>query len=330
MDSKPAEPLRILSGVQPSGKLHLGNYFGAVKQHIELQRQGLCFFFIANYHALTTIQDAQVLKEYTRDVALDYLALGLDPDQTIFFRQSDVPEVTELAWILSTVTNMGLLERAVSYKDKIDKGIEASVGLFTYPILMAADILIYRSHKVPVGKDQVQHLEMTADIGAKFNRAFAPVFPEPTPLIPREETRAKVPGVDGQKMSKSYGNTIEIFAEGKPLEKTIMGIKTDSTPMGQPLNPDTCTVFALFSLFATAEEKAALAADYRSGKIGYGHAKKQLKAKVDAAFEPFRARRKELAAQPDTLEDILREGGRRARAEAQLTMDLVRKATGLH
>src|SRR5438105_7019239 len=190
--------LRILSGIQPSGKLHLGNYFGAVKQHIALQTEGLCFFFIADYHALTTIQDPAVLADNTRDVALDYLALGLDPDKAIFFRQSDVPEVTELAWILATVTNMGLLERAVSYKEKIDRGIEASVGLFTYPVLMAADILIYRSHVVPVGKDQVQHLEMTADIAGKFNRAYREVFPIPTYRLYKE---SKIPGIDGQKMS---------------------------------------------------------------------------------------------------------------------------------
>src|SRR6516225_2759529 len=199
------QSIRILSGVQPSGKLHLGNYFGAVKQHIALQDEGTCFYFIANYHALTTIQDAEVLRQNTHDVALDYLALGLDPARAAFFRQSDVPEVTELAWILGTVTNMGLLERAVSYKEKIDKGIEASVGLFTYPVLMAADILLYRSHFVPVGKDHVQHLEMTADIAGKFNRAFAKdVFPIPTYRLDKE---SKVPGTDGQKMSKSYGNT---------------------------------------------------------------------------------------------------------------------------
>src|ERR1700694_1926398 len=213
---------RILSGVQPSGKLHLGNYFGAVKQHIALQDLGQCFYFIADYHALTTIQDPAVLRDYTRDVTLDYLALGLDPDKAAFFRQSDVPEVTELAWILATVTNMGLLERAVSYKDKLDKGIEATVGLFTYPVLMAADILIYRSNLVPVGKDQVQHLEMTCDMAVKFNRAFAEVFPEPQAFVPKQENRAKVPGTDGQKMSKSYGNTIDIFAEGKALEKSVM------------------------------------------------------------------------------------------------------------
>jgi tryptophanyl-tRNA synthetase len=317
---------RILSGVQPSGKLHLGNYFGAVKQHIELQTQGECFYFIANYHALTTIQDAARLAENTRDVALDYVALGLDPAQAAFYRQSDVPEVAELAWILSTVTNMGLLERAVSYKEKIDKGIEASVGLFTYPILMAADILIVRSNIVPVGKDQVQHLEMTADIAGKFNRAFGDIFPIPRPQLDKE---SKVPGVDGQKMSKSYGNTIDIFAEGKALEKTVMSMKTDSTPLGQPLDPEKCNVFALYSLFASEDEKQAMAADYRAGRIGYGHAKKQLKAKIDAYFEPFRAKRKELAERPDTVEDVLRAGAHKARNEASATIDLVRKATGL-
>src|SRR5439155_3424234 len=208
---------RVLSGIQPSGKLHLGNYFGAIKQHIALQDEALCFYFIADYHALTTIRDPQVLRQNVQDVALDYLALGLDADKAIFFRQSDVPEVTELAWILATVTNMGLLERAVSYKEKIDKGIDASVGLFTYPVLMAADILIVRSNMVPVGKDQVQHLEMTQDMAGKFNRAFRDVFPIPNWRLDKE---SKVLGTDGQKMSKSYGNTIDLFAEGKPLEKT--------------------------------------------------------------------------------------------------------------
>ena len=248
--------------MQPSGKLHLGNYFGAVKQHIELQEQGDCFYFIANYHALTSIQDSKRLAENTRDVALDYLALGLDPKRAVFFRQSDVPEVTELAWILSTVTNMGLLERAVSYKEKIEKGIEASVGLFTYPVLMAADILIVRSNIVPVGKDQVQHLEMTQDMAGKFNRAYGDIFPIPNWKLDKE---SKVPGTDGQKMSKSYGNTIDIFAEGKPLKKAVMGIVTDSTPVEAAKDPDKCTVFALYGLFATDEEKAALAARYRAG-----------------------------------------------------------------
>ena len=317
---------RILSGVQPSGKLHLGNYFGAVKQHIALQEEGDCFYFIANYHALTTIQDAQELRDNTRDVALDYLALGLDPARAAYFRQSDVPEVTELAWILGTVTNMGLLERAVSYKDKKEKGIEASVGLFTYPVLMAADILIYRSHIVPVGKDQVQHLEMTQDMAGKFNRTYGPVFPIPNYRL---DKGAKVPGTDGQKMSKSYGNTIDIFAEGKPLEKTVMGIKTDSTPLGQPLDPDKCNVFALFSLLASPEEKATMAADYRAGKIGYGQAKKVLKARIEEYFAPFRDKRKELARDPGLVEDILQDGAKKARAEAEATMELVRAAVGL-
>jgi len=320
---------RILSGVQPTGKLHLGNYFGAVKQHIALQDEGPSFYFIANYHALTTIQDAPTLRDNTRDVALDYLALGLDPSKATFFRQSDVPEVTELTWILSTVTNMGLLERAVSYKEKVDKGIEASVGLFTYPVLMAADILIYRSHVVPVGRDQVQHLEMTQDMAGKFNRTFCKpgreIFPIPTFRLDKE---SKVLGTDGQKMSKSYGNTIEIFAEGKPLEKVIMGIKTDSTPLGQPLNPDADNVFALYSLFASDDERASLAGDYRAGKIGYGGAKKLLKAKMEAYFGPARNTRKELARSPDTVEDILREGAKKARAEAQQTVALVRHAVG--
>ena len=323
MDPTPKQ--RILSGVQPSGKLHLGNYFGAIKQHIELQEQGDCFYFIANYHALTTMRDlaekmsaeqnrklkaADLLRQNTLDVALDYLALGLDPAKAVFFRQSDVPEVTELAWILGTVTNMGLLERAVSYKEKIDKGIEASVGLFTYPILMAADILILRSNVVPVGKDQVQHLEMTADIAGKFNRAFEKdIFPIPTYRLDKE---SKVPGTDGQKMSKSYGNTIDIFAEGKPLEKTVMSIKTDSTPMGQPLDPGHVQrLRALLPVRHARPRKRRWRREYRAGTIGFGGAKKLLKGKIDAYFAPFRAKRKQLAARPDTVEDILREGAGR-------------------
>jgi tryptophanyl-tRNA synthetase len=340
-DSGPASPKRILSGVQPSGKLHLGNYFGAIKQHIELQSEGVCFFFIADYHALTTLDEAArrraeslgtkkielaaTLRENTFDVALDYLALGLDPEKTAFFRQSDVPEVCELAWILGTVTNMGLLERAVSYKDKIDRGIEASVGLFTYPVLMAADILIYRSHMVPVGQDQVQHLEMTRDIAGRFNRTFGEVFPMPKERLTRE---AKVPGVDGEKMSKSYGNTIDIFAEGKPLQKTVMSIKTDSKPLGTPLDPGACNVFTLFSLFASEPEKAELAERYRGGTIGYGDAKKLLLGKIDGYFQAARARRKELAAHPEQVEEVLRQGALKARAEARKTMELVRTAVG--
>lgn len=312
--------------MQPSGKLHLGNYFGAVKQHIALQDEGNCFYFVADYHALTTVQDSKRLEELVHDAALDYLALGLDPDRASFFRQSDVPEVCELTWILSTVTGMGLMERAVSYKEKVEKGIEASVGLFTYPILMAADILIYRSHVVPVGQDQVQHLEMTRDIAARFNRTYKEIFPLPSPRL---DKHAKVPGTDGQKMSKSYGNTIDIFAEGKSLEKTVMAIQTDSTPLGQPLDPTTCNVFALYSLFATEDEKAALAADYRGGKIGYGGAKKLLLTKINEYFGPFRERRKQLAADREYVEDVLHRGAKRAHDEARQTMELVRSAVGM-
>src|SRR5262245_55883018 len=279
MTTKPAVPKRILSGVQSSGKLHIGNYFGAVRQHIALQDEAQCFYFIADYHSLTTIHDAATLRQNTLDVALDYLSLGLDPEKAVFFRQSDVPEVTELAWILSTVTNMGLLERAVSYKEKIDKGLDASVGLFYYPILMSADILIYRSHLVPVGKDQVQHIEITADIAGRFNRTYDEVFPIPTYRLDKE---SKVPGTDGQKMSKSYGNTIEIFAEGKPLRKTVMSIVTDSSKVEDPKDPERCTVFALYSLFASPEEKAALAARYRAGGMGYGEAKQLLYDKIES------------------------------------------------
>lgn len=318
---------RILSGVQPSGRLHLGNYFGAIKQHIELQHSAECFYFIADYHSMTTIHDAAVRREHTWNVALDYLALGLDPKQATFFRQSDVPEVCELAWIFSTVTTMGLLERAVSYKEKVEKGIEASVGLFTYPILMAADILIYRSHVVPVGKDQIQHVEMTRDIAERFNRVYqCEIFPIPEYRLDKE---SKIPGIDGQKMSKSYGNTIEIFAEGKALKKTVMSIVTDSKTVEEPKDPDRCNVFALYSLFASEEEKAALAAKYRAGNYGYGAAKTELLAKIDAYFEPFRERRKALAAKPDEVEAILQDGAHRARAEARITLDLVRQATGL-
>jgi tryptophanyl-tRNA synthetase len=326
MTTAPTGPRRFLSGVQSSGKLHIGNYFGAVKQHIALQDEGQCFYFIADYHALTTIQDAPTLRDRTLDAALDYLALGLDPRRAVFFRQSDVPEVTELAWILGTVTNMGLLERAVSYKEKVEKGIEASVGLFTYPVLMAADILIYRSHVVPVGKDQVQHIEMTADMAGKFNRAYGEVFPIPTYRLDRE---SKVPGTDGQKMSKSYGNSIDIFAEGKALRKTVMGIVTDSSTVADPKDPEKCNVFALYRLFATEEERAAMAARYRAGGMGYGEAKAALLEKIDTYFGPARERRKQLARDPDAVEEVLRDGARRARAEALETMALVRTAVGM-
>lgn len=317
---------RILSGIQPTGRLHLGNYFGAIRQHIALQDEGECFYFIADYHSMTTVSDPALRRQLVRDVALDYLALGLDPDKAILFRQSEVPEVTELTWMLSSVTNMGLLERAHSYKDKIDKGIEASVGLFTYPVLMAADILIYRSHLVPVGEDQVQHLEMTRDMAGKFNRAYGEIFPLPEARLVKHG--AKVPGIDGQKMSKSYNNTIEIFAEGKPLKKVVMSIVTDSTPVEAPKDPDKCNVFALYGLFADEQEKATLAARYRAGGMGYGEAKQLLLAKIDEHFALAREKRKQLASDAKLVDDILSRGATKARAEAQATMKLVRAAAG--
>jgi len=320
-------PMRLLSGVQPSGKLHLGNYFGAMRQHIENQEKHECFIFIANYHALTTIQDAKVLADYTRDVAIDYLALGFDPSKALLFRQSDVPEVCELSWILSTVTGKGLLERAVSYKDKVAKGLTASMGLFSYPILQAADILIYRSHAVPVGKDQVQHIEMTADMAGYFHNTFnCEVFVLPKPML---NEAAIVPGVDGEKMSKSYGNTIEIFEEPGPAKKKIMGLKTDSTPVADPKDPETCNVFALLKLFASKEETAEWGARYRAGGMGYGDVKKRLAELYEERFGPARERRKALVADPAYVEGVLAEGGRKARTVAIEVMDAVRAACGI-
>ena len=321
-----ARRVRFLSGVQPSGRLHLGNYFGALKQHIALQEEGEAFYFIANFHAMTTVQDPRALSQATLDVALDYLALGLDPRRAVFFRQSDVPEVAELAWVLSCVTCKGLLDRATSYKDKVARGIAPSMGLYAYPVLMAADILIYRSNVVPVGEDQVQHIEMTRDMAAAFNAAYGEIFPIPAFRL---DAGAKVPGLDGQKMSKSYGNTIEIFEEGSALRKKVMSIVTDSTPLEAPKDPEKCNVFALYRLVASEGEAGELAARYRAGGTGYGDAKKALLGKVEAYFGPFREERKRLAKEPAYVEGVLAEGGARARAEAQATMRLVRGAVGL-
>ena len=318
---------RVLSGIQPSGKLHLGNYFGAMKQHIEDQHNFDSFLFIANFHALTTIQDADRLRQLTHDVALDYLALGLDAKKACLFRQSDVPEVTELAWILSTVTGMGLLERAHSYKDKIAKGIAPSVGLFIYPVLMAADILIYRSDLVPVGKDQVQHIEMTQDMAGYFNNTYGrEVFARPEPKLSEAPI---VPGIDGQKMSKSYGNTIELFEDAKSARKKIMSIKTDSTPVDRPKNPDTCNVFALLKLFATPAEIAEWNDRYRKPGMGYGDAKKRLAELYEERFGPAREKRAALEKNPSYVEDLLEAGARRARSEAEKTMHDVRAACGI-
>jgi tryptophanyl-tRNA synthetase len=319
--------MRVLSGIQPSGKLHLGNYFGMMKPALELQGKGEVFLFIADYHALTTVNDAAGMRQGCLDVALDFLACGLDPARTVFYRQSDVPAVTELTWLLSVITPMGLLERCHSYKDKVAKGIAASHGLFAYPVLMAADILAVQSTIVPVGRDQKQHLEVARDLSIRFNNTFGEVFTVPEPLI-REEV-ATVPGVDGQKMSKSYNNTVELFGDEKETKARIMRIVTDSKTLADPKDPETCNVFALYRLLAPAEAREAMAARYRAGNLGYGEVKKALYELFMEHFRPMRQRREELQRNPDYVRDVLRQGAERARHEAGATVARARRAMGL-
>jgi tryptophanyl-tRNA synthetase len=318
---------RILSGIQPSGSLHIGNYFGMMKPAIELQAENECFYFIADFHALTQLPAPQALRERVLHVALDFLACGLDPARTVFFRQSDVPEVTELTWVLCCLTPVGLLERCHSYKDKVARGIIPNHGLFTYPVLMAADILIYNSNLVPVGRDQKQHLEVTRDLAQRFNNQYGDILVMPDPMI-RDEV-AVVPGIDGQKMSKSYDNTIEIFGAEKEMRKKIMKIVTDSTPLEEPKDPDQCSVFALYKLFADSDELAAMRSRYEAGGMGYGHAKQALFEKYWEYFRPFRERRAELSTDLAEVERILQDGAERARAAAVLTLGRVKKAVGL-
>lgn len=294
---------------------------------IDLQMQGEAFYFVADYHALTSLHDAKALRENSRRVALDFLACGLDPERSAFFLQSDVPQVTELAWILSTVTPMGLLERCHSYKDKTARGMSASAGLFTYPVLMAADILIYDSDVVPVGKDQKQHIEVTRDVAIKINETFGNVFKLPEPRI--QASTEVVPGLDGQKMSKSYGNTIDIFGEEKETRKRIMSIVTDSSPVEAPKDPETSSIVQLYSLFADEHEIAAMNDAFRRGGTGYGEFKKQLFAKLWEYFAPMRARRAEILAQPGYIDDVLARGAERANAVADAVMKRVRAAVGL-
>ena len=318
--------MRILTGIQPSGKLHWGNYFGAMKSMFDLQAKGEeMFMFIANFHAMTTVRDGAALRESTRELALDYLACGLDPEKTVMYRQSDVPEVQELAWYLSCLTPMGLLERCHSYKDKMAHGFEATHGLFAYPVLMAADILIMNSDLVPVGKDQKQHLEVTRDLAQKFNNAYGEIFKLPDAYIP--ESVATIPGTDGQKMSKSYHNTIELFDVS--VKKKVMGIVTDSQPMEAKKEPEGNSIYELYKLFATPEEVAAMAAAFRAGGYGYGTAKKELLSAYHRLFDPYRERRDMLAKDPASLEDILAEGAKKARASAAPVMEKVRSAVGL-
>ncbi len=318
----------ILSGITPSGKLHLGNYFGAIRQHIEMQEKGDAFYFIANYHSLTSINDGHEIRENTLDIALDYLALGLDPEKCTFFAQSDVPQVTELAWILGTFCPVSLMEKGVAYKDKVAQGLSPNIGLFTYPILQAADILIYNSDLVPVGQDQKQNIEICRDLAGKLNH----VYDKELLKLPEEhivKSVAVVPGIDGRKMSKSYGNTIGIFDEGKALKKKVMSIETDSTPLDEPKDPEACNVFALIKLFADKKTREEIAGKYRAGGYGYGHAKKELLGMIADYFSEARERRKELRKNEDYVMDVLREGSKIARERAETVMGPVREATGI-
>jgi tryptophanyl-tRNA synthetase len=319
--------MRVLSGIKPTGKLQLGNYFAMIRPAIDLQATGEVFLFIANYHALTTVTDADQMREATMDVALGLLACGLDPQKAVLYRQSDVPEVTELTWLLSNVTPMGLLERAHAYKDAVAKGTPANHGLFAYPVLMAADILAVDADVVPVGRDQKQHVEIARDIAGKFNQQYGEVFKVPKEAI-REDV-AVVPGIDGQKMSKSYNNTIELFGDLKDVKARIMRIVTDSKTVEDPKDPETCNVFALYRLFAAAEEREAMAARYRKGGLGYGEAKKALFGKFEEYFGPIRQTHAELKANPEYVESILRDGAERARAVADATLKRARRAVGL-
>ncbi len=321
--------MRILSGVQPSGNLHIGNYFGAIRQFVRMQEEAAeCFFFVANLHAMTTIHDGAELREKAFQVAVDFLALGLDPQRSIIYMQSDVPEVTELAWMLSTVTPMGLLQRGHSYKDKVAKGITPNHGLFAYPVLMAADILITRADRVPVGKDQKQHLEMTRDIAAAFNQAYG----EGLLTIPEEYILpevAVVPGIDGQKMSKSYGNTIEIFAPEAELRRRVMSIVTDSTPVAEPKPTRGNTLYALLKLFTPPAEWPATKRCFTEGGTGYGELKKRLLGLILDTFRDARARREALLRDRGLVEHVLHQGRDRAKVVIDQVMAECRKACGL-
>lgn len=319
--------MRILSGIQPSGTLHLGNYFGMMKPAIELQEKGEAYYFIADFHALTTVHNGSALRANVRELAIDFLACGLNPEKAVFFRQSDVPAVTELSWILSTVTPMGLLERCHSFKDKTARGLAATHGLFAYPVLMAADILIYDSDLVPVGRDQKQHLEVTRDIAVKINETYGPIFKLPEPSI--REDAAVVPGLDGAKMSKSYGNTIEIFAPENALKKKIMGIKTDSTPVESPKSTENSSILGLYKLVARESDYQTMESEFLRGGTGYGDFKKRLFGAVWDYFAPFRIRREEILRDPAYVDRVLAEGAEKARGVSDGVMQRVRAAVGL-
>ncbi len=319
--------MRILSGIQPSGTLHIGNYFGMMRQMIRYQAEHTLFVFIVNFHALTSVTDGPRLAEDTLSAAADFLALGLDPEKCFFWVQGDVPEVTELTWILSNVTPMGLLERAHSYKDKIAKGIAPNHGLFAYPVLMAADILLYQADRVPVGKDQKQHLEITRDVAIRFNYLYGDTFVVPEAEI--DDNLAVIPGIDGQKMSKSYGNTIDIFEDEAELKKKVMSVVTDSRGVQEIKDPDNDNLFALISLFMTPDEKAELKARYLAPGLKYSEVKKDLARRIWEFFTPYREKRAALVARPDDIRDILKMGAEKTRAEAIKTLDVVRQKVGL-
>jgi tryptophanyl-tRNA synthetase len=319
--------MRVLSGIQPTGRFHWGNYFGAIRQYIDLQHGNESYYFIANLHALTTIRDPGQLRQLTLDAALDLVALGLDPSKAVLFVQSDVPEVTELCWLLMTVAPMGLLERCHAYKDKKAKGLPADAGLFTYPVLMAADILAYDADVVPVGDDQVQHIEVCRDLAGSFNHLFGETFVLPKAKV--LETSARVPGTDGEKMSKSYNNTLEVFDDPAVQRKSIMRITTDSRPMDQPKDPQIDALFQLYSLVATDAQRAEMEALYRRGGFGYGEVKKALAAAAEQFFHEARQRRTELERDPERIGEILKDGAQRAGRKARSVLERAKRSAGI-
>lgn len=320
--------MRVLSGIQPTGRPHWGNYFGAIRQYIDLQSDpSQAFYFVANLHALTTVREPQVLRQRTLDAALDLLGLGLDPERATLFVQSDVPEVSELCWLLMTVAPMGLLERCHAYKDKKSRGLTADTGLFTYPVLMAADILIYDADIVPVGEDQVQHIEVARDLAGSFNHLFGETFVLPKAKV--LDNSARVPGLDGEKMSKSYDNTVEVFEPVSAVRKKVMRIVTDSRPMEQPKDPETDHLYQLYSLFADDEQRAGMAALYRRGGFGYGEVKKGLAALAERYFDHARTRRADLEAHPEKVREILGDGAATARKKAAEVLTRAQQACGV-
>lgn len=319
----------IVSGIQPSGRPHIGNYFGAMARHIEMQEDfDEAYFFIAEYHALTSIQNKEALKQHIYDLAVDYLAIGLNPDQVVFYRQKDVSEIFELTWIFNCLTTMSLLERGHAFKDKSAQGISPSVGLFDYPVLQAADILITGAEGVPVGEDQRQHIEYTREIARKFNATYGDVFTEPAELI--EDTAATIPGIDGQKMSKSYGNDIPLFADDDELEKKVSSIQTDSQPINAKKNPDEDLVFQYHKLFTPADQLDEIREGYEQGGLGYGDSKKMLLENMREFVTPLRKKRGEIAAKPTYVKDVLAAGAEKIRPQAKETLEKVRDAVGLH